>query len=88
MALRQSEYLKTYSLHLDAASGLYTLSASLLFARAPFRALAPLSPRSVVLVVHPPALTAMCHMDFQARVSQLYEVVAGGVVDHEEDREE
>jgi len=64
------------------------LSASLPSARAPFRALAPLSPRPVTLVLHPPALTATRHTDFQARVSQLYEVVAGGVVDHEEDREE
>ena len=87
MALRQSGYLKTYSLHLDAVSGLYTLSASLPSARAPFRALDPLSPRPVTLVVRPPELTARRHMDFQARVSQLYEVVAGGVVDHEEDRE-
>jgi hypothetical protein len=30
----------------------------------------------------------MRYMDFQACVLQLYEVVAGGVVDHEEDREE
>ena len=88
MALRQFGDLKTYLLRLDAALGLYTLSASLPSAQAPFHALAPLSLRPVTLVARPPALTAMRYMDFQACVLQLYEVVAGGVVDHEEDREE
>jgi hypothetical protein len=88
MALRQSGDLKTYLLHLDVALGLYTLSGSLPSARAPFHALAPLSPRPVTLVARPPALTAMCYMDFRAYVLQLYGVVAGGVVDHEKNREE